>query len=91
MTEVLKRDSLLEFPCEYPIKVFGHNDLDFDAVAVEIVRRHVPDLREGAVRTAESRRGNYLSVTITIEASSREQLDDIYRDLTASEHVLMAL
>jgi putative lipoic acid-binding regulatory protein len=80
-----------EFPCEFPIKVFGRNDQDFDAVAVGIVRRHVEDLKEGAVRTTESRNGRYLSVTITIEAASREQLDDIYRDLTDSEHVIMAL
>lgn len=85
------RQQLLEFPCEFPIKIFGRNDQDFDAVAVGIVRRHVEDLKEGAVRTTQSRNGRYLSVTITIEAASREQLDDIYRDLTDSEHVIMAL
>lgn len=86
-----KKSDLLEFPCDFPIKVFGRNDQDFDAVAVGIVRRHVQDLKEGAVRTTQSRNGRYLSVTITIEASSREQLDDIYQDLTDSEHVIMAL
>lgn len=64
---------------------------DFDALVVTLIRRHAPDLGEGAVRTRLSREGKYMSVTVTIEARSRVQLDDIYRELTAHERVLMAL
>ena len=84
-------ESLLKFPCEFPIKVMGEASDHFDALVVEIVRRHCPDLGEGAVSTRASRKGNYVSVTVTIQAQSRTQLDSIYLDLTAEERVLMAL
>lgn len=88
MTE---NESLLEFPCQFPIKVMGRHSENFDAVVVEIVRRHVPDIHEGAVTTRPSKAGNYLSVTVVIEATSRAQLDAIYLGLTAHPDVLMAL
>ena len=83
--------SLLEFPCDFPIKAMGRSDNDFDALVVEIIRKHCPDLLEGAVKSRLSREGNYVSVTVTIQARSRNQLDDIYMDLSAHERVLMAL
>ena len=81
----------MEFPCEFPIKVMGYWAEDFDALVMQIVRRHVDNLGEGALRTRESRGGRYMSVTVTIEARSREQLDAIYRDLTSEKRVVMAL
>ena len=84
-------DSLLEFPCRFPIKIMGKASDDFDAYVVGIVRRHVPDLGEGAVRMQRSRNGNYVSVTVTFQATSRRQLDDLYRELSASEKTLMVL
>lgn len=84
-------ESLLEFPCQFPIKVMGRQSENFDAIVVEIVRRHAPDIHEGAVTTRPSKAGNYLSVTVVIEAQSREQLDAIYLGLTACPEVLMAL
>ncbi len=81
----------LEFPCAFPIKAMGHASPHLDATVVGIVRRHVPDLAEGAVRVRPSRGGRYLSVTVNIRATSRDQLDAIYRDLTACERVLVAL
>ena len=84
-------ESLLEFPCDFPIKVMGRSDNNFDALVVEIVRRHCPDLLEGAVKSRFSKKGNYVSVTVTIQASSRRQLDNIYMDLTAEDRVLVAL
>lgn len=84
-------ESLFDFPCEFPIKVMGEAYEHFDALVVEIVRRHCPDLSEGAVTSRYSQKGKYISVTITIQAHSREQLDSIYMDLTAERRVLMAL
>lgn len=84
-------DTLLEFPCQFPIKAMGKSRDDFDAIVVEIIRRHVDDIREGAVTTRPSRAGTYTSVTVVIEATSREQLDAIYQGLTDSPDVLMAL
>ena len=84
-------DSLLEFPCDFPIKAMGKATGDFDALVVSLIRRHCPDLREGAVKSRSSKGGRYLSVTVTIQAQSREQLDNIYMDLTAEKRILMAL
>lgn len=83
--------TLLEFPCDFPIKAMGRAGEDFDSLVVGLVRRHSPDLREGAVKTRLSQGGKYISVTVTIQARSRAQLDAIYMDLTAHERVLMAL
>ena len=84
-------DSLFNFPCEFPIKAMGKSDCNLDMIVVEIVRRHAPDLSEGATRTRASANGNYLSVTVTVTATSRRQLDAIYQDLVDCEAVIMAL
>lgn len=84
-------ESLLEFPCRFPIKAMGKAERDFDALVVELVRRHAPDFNDATVKTRHSREGRYVSVTVTIFARSREQLDNIYRELTAHERVLVAL
>lgn len=86
-----EEESPLQFPCEFPIKAMGKNDCDLDMVVVEIVRRHVPDLAEGAVKSRPSAQGRYVSVTVVVNATSREQLDAIYQDLVDCESVIMAL
>jgi len=90
MTE-LEHDTAFEFPCQFPIKAMGKNIPNIDAIVVEIVRRHVDDLGEGSVKTRESNGGKFISVTVTIEAQSKAQLDAIYMDLTACPEVLMSL
>ena len=84
-------ESLLTFPCEIAIKAMGKSSSDFDAIVVELVRRHVADIAEGAVSSRPSRAGTYTAVTVLIQATSRAQLDAIYQELTASPDVLMAL
>ena len=86
-----RSESPLKFPCSFPIKVMGKASEAFELKVVEIVRRHAPDLGEGAVRTQLSRNGNFVSVTVTLQAKSREQLDALYRELTADEEILMVL
>ncbi len=83
--------SPLKFPCDFPIKVMGRSDSGFEAKALGIVRHHVPDFEADNMRSAASRNGNYLSVTFTVRMSNREQLDDLYRELTACKTVLMVL
>ena len=87
----MSESTLLEFPCDYPIKVMGAAGGGLDAVVAQIVRRHAPDLSEGAIRTRASRNGNYVAVTVTIRARHKGQLDAIYRELTAHHQVLIAL
>ena len=81
----------LTFPCEFPIKAFGMASDEFDALVTGIVRKYAPDLGEHAVNSRPSREGRYVAVTVTVRATSRAQLDDIYRELSACEQVIMAL
>ena len=83
--------SLLDFPCDFPIKVMGLAGADFDRLVVALVLKHVTALREGAVQTRASKQGKYASVTITIEATSQAQLDAVYRELSGHARVLMVL
>lgn len=84
-------ETLLKFPCEFPIKAFGVSRADFDSLVVEIVRRHAPNLGDSAVASRPSRGGKYTSVTVTVQAENKAQLDAIYQDLTACPDVVMAL
>ncbi len=85
------RDTLFDFPCRFPVKAMGRDADDFEATVVGIVRRHAPDLGEGAVSLQPSRGGRFVSVSVTITATSRDQLDAIYNDLAEHDQVLMAL
>lgn len=84
-------ETLFEFPCQFPIKVMGKVDVEFDLLVLDIIRRHVDKIEPAAMVSRPSKAGNYLAVTVTIEATSKQQLDAIYRDLSAHPHVLMAL
>lgn len=86
-----EQESPLKFPCQFPIKAMGKSDCNLDMIVVEIVRRHAPDLHEGAIRSRTSGKGNYISITVTVNATSRAQLDAIYQDLVDCKAVLMAL
>lgn len=91
MTTAASEETLLKFPCEFPIKAFGQSQADFDSLVVAIVRRHAPNLGEGAVASRPSKGGKYTAVTVTIQAESKAQLDAIYQELTACPDVVMAL
>ena len=86
-----KQQTLLEFPCRFPIKAMGRADSDLPATVERLVRRHTPDLTGADLHSSQSRNGNYLAVTATITATSREQLDAIYRALSADPAIIMAL
>lgn len=91
MTNTPNSESPLQFPCEFLIKVFGLASDQFELEVLTIIRKHVQDLKEDALRVRPSKDGKYLAITIKINAQSKAQLDDIYRDLSANPHVLMAL
>lgn len=83
--------SPLQFPCDFPIKAMGRTGADFPDLIAEIVGRHVPDLDLTTLRVQSSRNGRYQSITLTIRARNREQLDAIYRELSGHARVLFAL
>ena len=87
----MNEESLLTFPCEFPIKVMGRSSKTFETDVVAIVRKHVPDLPDSAVSSRPSGKGNFIAITIRIIATSKEQLDNIYLELNAHESVLMTL
>ena len=84
-------ESALKFPTSFPIKVMGRRADDFAQTVVDVVRKHAPDFDPSTLEMRASREGNYLSVTATINATSREQLDNLYRELTAHPMVTMVL
>ena len=81
----------IEFPTTFPIKVMGRQGTELARVAREIVERHAGELEAARITERPSTAGNFLALTFTIEAQSQEQLDAIYRELSAHELVLMAL
>ena len=81
----------LVFPTDFPIKIMGPNCLDFEPQMIAIVRNHAPDLDISTVEVRQSRAGNYLSLTVTIRAQSRAQLDAIYLELTRHPWVKVVL
>ena len=84
-------DTLLEFPCDFPLKVMGVHSDDFAGTVVAIVRRHAPDFAAESAELRASSGGNYLAVTCTIRAVSRAQLDHLYRELSAHPQVKVVL
>jgi putative lipoic acid-binding regulatory protein len=84
-------ESLHKFPCEFIIKVFGNKNDEFETTVITIIRQHCPDLRENALVLRPSKDGKYLAISVTLEAESKEQIDAIYRDLSANPNILMAL
>lgn len=86
-----KGKSIMEFPCVFPIKAMGRASPDFESTVTTIVFSHAEPYAGEAVAVRESGEGNFQSVTVTVVATSREQLDRIYLDLTACDKVLMAL
>lgn len=83
--------SLLEFPCEFPLKVMGKDSEAFYEATRRIVERHVGPLADDHVTHRPSRGGRYVATTFVIRAQSQAQLDAIYQDLSGSEHVVMCL
>ena len=84
-------ESLITFPIDFPIKIMGLNHVDFEPEVIETVRVHAPDLDIGLVEARQSSGGKYLSLTVTVRAQSRAQLDAIYLSLTAHPMVKVVL
>ncbi len=86
-----ERQTLLNFPEKFPIKIFGLDDEVFTTAVKEIIANHVDEQDILSWKNKASNKGNYLAITVHIMARSQLQLDAIYLDLTASDCVKMAL
>jgi len=84
-------DSLLEFPCDFPLKIMGANAADFAQAIAVVVQNHAPDFDAATMEMRASKAGNYLALTCTVRATSQAQLDALYRALTAHPMVRVVL
>jgi len=82
-------DSLFNFPCDFPLKVMGRHTDDFRSIVLGIVQKHTGPILPANIEERPSRDGTYLSVTCTFNAKSREQLDNLYLELTSCERVMI--
>ena len=86
-----RRDSLIYYPCAFPIKVMGLKVEGFVHAMTEVAERFDPSFDASTIELRPSKGGNYLGVTLTVQATSREQLDDLYRALTSHPMVKVVL
>lgn len=85
------QETLLEFPCDFPLKIVGETHAEFIGTVVEVVCRHAPDFDASTIAQKASSGGKYVSLTCTVNAISKVQLDDLYRELTAHPMVRVVL
>ena len=86
-----RADNLIEYPSDFPIKIMGATRDDFAATMVEVIVVHDPEFHAGKITMRASSQGNYLGLTATVRATSREQLDNIYRALSSHPMVRVVL
>jgi putative lipoic acid-binding regulatory protein len=87
----MEPESLIEYPTDFPLKVLGKTQTGFAQAILEIVKRHAPDFDETTIGMRPSREGKYLSLTFVIRATSRQQLDALYQELSDHPMVQWAL
>lgn len=88
MTE---KTSLMEFPCDFPIKVIGQNTTTFATDVANVVRKHFPDIQDSAICSKPSQQDKYLAMTVTVKALNQKMLDALYLELTKLPDIKMVL
>lgn len=84
-------ETLLEFPCEFTIKIIGKSNETFEVEVLTLVRKHFPDTLEGALKLKHSKQKNYLAYSVTLWVESKETLDALYQDLSDCPQVIFTL
>ncbi len=84
-------ETLLKFPCDFILKVFGLDTVEFETEVLIVIRKYVTDLKENSFTYRRSKDNKYLSITVRMRVTSKEQLDNIYRELSSNPQVLMVL
>lgn len=84
-------ESLLTFPCVFPLKVMGRREDGFAQAVCDVVQRHASDFHPNTLEMRTSKNGRYLSLTVTLNARSKEQLDALYSELSKHPMVMMVL
>lgn len=86
-----RKESLIEYPCDFPIKVMGARVDGFAEAMADVAKQFDPGFDPATIEMRPSKAGNYLSITLTIRATDQEQLDNLYRALTGHPMVKVAL
>lgn len=86
-----QHDTNDQFPCEFPIKVVGYANDDFQIAVLTVIHKHFPDIAEDAIVERASAEGKYLSLTITVLAQDKKQIDQIYKELSINPYVIFVL
>ena len=86
-----KNTDLLQFPCQFPIKVMGKNTSSFIDDIQTILCTHFPEIEVSSIQKKASKEGKYISISVTVEAQNKEQLDKLYLEITEHAEVVMAL
>jgi putative lipoic acid-binding regulatory protein len=89
--EMKLQDSLIDYPCDFPIKVFGLSQKGFAQAVMEVVTHHDPNFQASSIEMRSSSKARYISLTCTVRATSREQLDALYQELCDHPMVVMVL
>ena len=84
-------DTLIDYPSEFPLKVFGQQQAGFAQAVLEVVTKHDPNFAAATMEMRASKTARYVSLTCTITATSREQLDAVYQELCDHPMVVMVL
>jgi len=87
----MSEETLLKFPCEFPLKVMGRHSDEFRSIVLGIVQKHAGDVAADKIEERPSKDGKYLGLTYNIHATSKAQLDALYLELTSCEKVLVVL
>ncbi len=91
LTESKLTHSLIEYPCEFPIKIFGLQQAGFAQAVLEVVTKHDPGFLAATMEMRASKNARYISLTCTVQATSREQLDALYQELCDHPSIVMVL
>lgn len=83
--------TLIEFPCEFPIKIIGKNSLGFKQEIINIIHKHFPKTPEASILIKQSKQDNYLAISVTVYVTSQKTLDGLYLDLTKHPDIKMVL
>lgn len=86
-----KTDSLMTFPCDFPIKIIGNNNDTFMKEIIELVRKHYPNTEDKSIRSQASKEGNFLAISILLHVLDQTTLDALYADLSKHPEIKMVL
>ena len=86
-----KEESAIQFPCDFTLKIMGKTEGDFEAIATDIVKKHFPKTSSNHIQKKLSKDKNYLSLSVTVHAITKAELDALYQELSTTQGILMVL